>query len=67
MSEKIDDQLRECPFCGNKWNKPSIRTYYNKYVGRMYFVECGECMATSRHEPTEEYAIMVWNKRVEKS
>ena len=60
----MEKGLKRCPFCGNEWHEPVIRSYYNKYVGRMYFVECMDCGATSSHEPTEEYAVKNWNKRV---
>lgn len=57
------EKLQPCPFCGGEWHKPEMRSYYNSYSGRNYFVLCPDCGATSRHEPTEEYAAQMWNKR----
>ena len=61
----MDKKILKCPFCGSKWHEPKMMRYYNRYTGCMFFVECLECGATSKHQPTEEYAIDSWNKRVE--
>lgn len=59
----MEERLKDCPFCGNKWHRPRVVSYYNQYSGRMFFIECMECGTTSKHQPTEEYAINSWNKR----
>lgn len=59
-----DEKLKDCPFCGNPYaNKPEVRTYYNGYTGRMYFVECTHCGTTSRHSTSVEEVVKVWNRR----
>lgn len=59
-------ELKDCPFCGSPYaNKPVVRTYYNSYTGRMYYVECTYCAAESKHSQSEEEAIRSWNKKVE--
>lgn len=60
-------EILKCPFCGNKWNESVVKGYYNSYTGRMYFVECLDCGVTSKHYPTEEYAIKAWNKRIKET
>ena len=59
-------RLKACPFCGSPYaNKPKVVSYYNKYTGRQYFVECTYCEATSRHSGAESEAAEAWNRRVE--
>ncbi len=57
-------KLKDCPFCGSPYaSTPEMKSYYNSYTGRQYFVECMNCGATSCHKPTEEHAVKAWNKR----
>lgn len=58
----MKDKLKPCPFCGSPYaNKPILKSYYNRYTGRMYFAECTHCEAASAHSQSE--VIKKWNKR----
>ena len=60
----MKDKLKPCPFCGSPYaNKPILKSYYNGYTGRMYFVECTYCGATTAHSLSDLEVIKKWNKR----
>ena len=59
-------RIKACPFCGNPYaNKPEVVSYYNRYTGSQYFVECTYCGASSRHSESESEAVKAWNRREE--
>ena len=65
MSEKIENKLKPCPFCGGEAHT-AIEDCYG-YYGDDWLVFCDECslqFGFTKQFETEEEAIEAWNKRV---
>lgn len=58
----MKDKLKPCPFCGGE---AEVKTNYEYGKARGAFVFCIKCDMTSRIYSTRQYAIKVWNRRVE--
>ncbi len=56
------NELKPCPFCGEKLNLT-----YDGLLSEIYWIRCGECYTTGPTKDTTEEAIKAWNWRVENS
>ncbi|MBO5550760.1 MAG: Lar family restriction alleviation protein [Lachnospiraceae bacterium] len=61
--------LGRCPFCGNKGSLITVKSRFRKGIAnrKMYWVECGYCGASQRHDGlsgfrTPDKATEKWNK-----
>jgi Lar family restriction alleviation protein len=57
------EELKPCPFCGNKKPKLNEAMLACKPA---WMVECMKCYASVRAEFTKGKAIQAWNQRVPK-
>lgn len=53
----MNEELKPCPFCGNK----NIRIWGGENT--FPYVECSNCIASTASELTREEAIKNWNRR----
>lgn len=63
----MDEELKECPFCGGKASAFSLAELYPvkslKDRPPMYRVSCTDCYAASSDFPSRPAAIAAWNRR----
>jgi Lar family restriction alleviation protein len=57
---KKNQQLKPCPFCGNKKMTEEDVLFYEHIE---YAVICNKCDAAGPFGKTEKQAISIWNKR----
>lgn len=58
--EKIEGDLKSCPFCGGK----AMINSFEYEDGLTYYIFCGECSAQSDEFDERLEAMIAWNKRV---
>lgn len=73
LLEEKNDQLKPCPYCGEKKNLVMLSSKQNKNGDRKIRIKCGTCHAKGpkiiiRKSVNEQYmlkkAVKVWNQRV---
>ena len=65
MTDRIEEGLKPCPFCGSKWivakyvNNPFDKNHI--YGG--YATYCDDCCCITNNFKTIEEAVEAWNRR----
>ena len=52
--------VKPCPFCGGP---ARLEMFIHKVKGEVWYVQCGECKASTWYYATMDDAMKEWNKR----